>query len=88
MKNEFKVDRLLKKLKVLEGIVKENVLKQNELEWAQAYDKYSIFRPKNRLEQQADEAVETQGKYERVIAKNFVNDDQDSMMDSDRKEFN
>ena len=31
MKDEFKVDRILKKLKVLEGIVKENVLKQNEL---------------------------------------------------------
>ena len=50
MKDEFKVDRILKKLKVLEGIVKENVLKQNELEWAQAYDKYSIFRPQNRSE--------------------------------------
>ena len=45
IKDEFKVDRILKKLKVLEGIIKENILKQSELEWAQAYDKYSIFRP-------------------------------------------
>ena len=51
MKDEFKVDRILKKLKVLEGVIKENVLKQNELKWAQAYDKYSLFRPKTRQEE-------------------------------------
>ena len=46
MKDEFRVDRILKKLKTLEGIVKENVLKQDELKWARAYDKYSLFERK------------------------------------------
>ena len=44
MKKEFKVDRILKKIKVLEGIVEENVLHYNQLKYSDAYDKYSLFK--------------------------------------------
>ena len=44
MKKEFKVDRILKKIKVLEGIVHENVLHYNKLKYSEAYDKYSLFK--------------------------------------------
>ena len=43
MKREFRVDLLLKKLKVLEGIVKDQVLLEDELKWKTAFDKYSLF---------------------------------------------
>ena len=44
LKKEYRVDHLLKKLKVLEGIVRENVLQQDELKWNKAYIKYSLFK--------------------------------------------
>ena len=43
IKSEFRVDKLLTKLKVLEGIVKAELLLSDELKWQQAYDKYGLF---------------------------------------------
>ena len=37
MKREFRVDKILKKLKVLEGVVKDQLLLSDELKWNQAY---------------------------------------------------
>ena len=44
MKREFKVDRILKKIKVLEGVVYENVLHSSKRKYSAAYDKYSLFK--------------------------------------------
>ena len=38
IKQEFRVDKILTKLKVLEGIVKEELLLSDELKWKEAYD--------------------------------------------------
>ena len=38
IKQEFRVDKLLTKLKVLEGIVKDKLLFSDELKWQKAYD--------------------------------------------------
>ena len=43
IKSEFRIDKLLTKLKVLEGIVKAELLLSDELKWQQAYDKYGLF---------------------------------------------
>ena len=45
IESEFKVDSILKKIKVLEGVVQENVLHKDLLDWAEAYDKHSLFMP-------------------------------------------
>lgn len=70
IKREFKVDRILKKIKVLEGIVQENVLHQSKLKWAQAYDKYSLFKVTDEPSE-SDEAVEKEGTAGRVTFQNF-----------------
>ena len=44
LKKEFRVDKILKKLKTIEGIVKENVLPKESINWNDAYIKYSMFK--------------------------------------------
>ena len=44
IKGEFRVDHILKKLKVLEGVVKEQLLLSDEMKWDEAYKKYSLFK--------------------------------------------
>ena len=43
LKKEFRIDKMLKKIKTLEGIVKECVLPKEQLDWNHAYFKYSMF---------------------------------------------
>ena len=44
LKKEFRVDKILKKLNTLEGIVKESVLPKDQLDWHDAYIKFSLFK--------------------------------------------
>ena len=84
MKRQFKVDRILKKIKVLEGIVYENVLHSKKEKYSAAYDKYSLFKNERDVtdlyprkeDNEAEENGETKHiTFQNIDQSNILNDD-------------
>ena len=62
MQKELKVDQMIKKLRTLEGIIREEM---DDIKWRSAYDRYSLYsvKAKNYFERSPRDANERRSKF-------------------------